>query len=138
MALPLVASAYDNVPRYIGDFYRSRKRTLQMGAIWLKGPNTKVGLHYDGGYLADKYAQAASLSLLYGQTHWLKRSQAYALYMNYEISAKLGGKESHTPCSDSLGRRYFCANLTAWSDFVQSEQRYGGRYQGAFRLTYKY
>lgn len=82
----------------------------------------------DSGYRAEKMTIAPALFVGYARS----LNVGKASYFTFAAGGWLGGKVSHKACYDSFDREYYCADLTAWSDFRAPEDQLRHYYQLVF------
>ena len=109
--MPATAMSYDGVSRDVSRFYRDEQTNFNIHGHMTLNTGTRIYLGYDNGIDTAKFDVSKSYTIAFAQI----------IKENWIISAgtKIGGKARHTPCTDSFGREYLCANLTAWSDFKE-------------------
>lgn len=114
MNRPKTAGSYNNVQYDISHFYTNKKPRINM-VIHYAGriPGEILSFGIDNGFSAQKINIRPAFFVGY--------SRAFKLAKNTHIAANanawLGGKVSEQPCRDDFNREYYCATLTAWSDY---------------------
>lgn len=129
-----VRSGYDADISYdVSDMYTPRNQRLTFIANFsFDSPGLIWSLGFDSGVETSK--------LRIGQGIFVGATKAFQLsgrsYFAFGSGAWIGGKISESPCYDSYDRRYWCQNLTAWTDYRPQYPRQG-RYLD-FRYLYQF
>ena len=129
--LPKTAGSYDGKERSIEKFYTHESKPFNVGGL-LAFDNTLINIQYNSGIDTDK--------LDVNQSATINVKQRFNITDNVSIDAvvgtTIGGEVRHTPCTDSIGREYYCGNLTAWSDFEAEDHKQP--YNGSLTLNYRF
>lgn len=130
-SLPTEAASYDGKVRDISRFYQPESTPFTLsGAVLIE--NTMVHVNYDSGYTTQKRVVADSAVVHVTQMFDISDK----LELSITAGTRIGGEVSDTACTDSFGRQYYCATLTAWSDYKPQE---ADRYlSGSVKLKYRF
>jgi len=131
--LPTIAHSYDGKARSIERFYKNESPTFQASGDVYLNTNTKVSLGYHSGLNTKKLDMGSTKSVQVSQFKKLTEN----LSVVYTAGIRDNGEISHSPCIDTLKRKYYCGNLTAWSDF-KPEERNDMDYNVGIKFTYKF
>ena len=129
--LPKTALSYDGKARSVERFYTPETRPFNIGGV-IAFDNTLINLQYNNGIDTEK--------LDINQSGNISVTQRFNITENVSIDATvgttIGGEVRHTKCTDSIGKEYYCGNLTAWSDFKESKTE---QYRmGKLQLNYRF
>ena len=127
------AQSYDGVRRNVEHFYDDKNDNLVAGFVITKDSDTVYDVKFDTGHNTPKYDEDPSLVLGIKKRLWLEQTKSGRGSKSVTVAGSnmFGGSVKHTPCLDNFNRQYYCANLTAWSDFEQDNQN-------EFSLNIKY
>ena len=129
--LPKTAGSYDGKVRSIEKFYTPESQPYNIGGL-IAFDNTLINIQYNSGIDTEKLDVNSSANI--------QVTQRFNLTDNVSIDATIGttigGEVRHTSCKDSLGREYFCGNLTAWSDFEEGKTE--TPYNGKLKVNYRF
>lgn len=128
--MPQYAHSYDGEARMVGHFYDDEQTNFKVKGYVILDTNTKVTLGYDHGVDTAKYDKAKSYTVGVDQLFKLKDNH----YLTVGAHTTFGGEVRHTACTDSYGREYYCATLTAFSDLKQKKHKQ----PYSVGITYKY
>jgi len=131
--LPTVAHSYDGKARSIEQFYKSESPTYSASGDLYLNTNTKVSLGYHSGLDTKKLDVGSTKSIQVSQF----KKFTDRLSVIFSAGIRDNGKIDHKPCIDTLNRKYYCGNLTAWSDF-KPEEKSDVDYNVGIKLTYKF
>ena len=106
------ALSYDGTTRDISQFY-TPSNNVYNGTVGIFADDWSAKIRYDNGFESDKLSISKSTTIQLTKTFDLDESWS----ISGTVGFQLGGKQKHTSCTDSIGRSYYCGNLTAWSDF---------------------
>lgn len=84
-----------------------------------------ISVGVDSGYRAQKLTVQPALFLGYARSMQVGKGN----HFTFATGGWLGGKVTHTACRDSFARKYYCGNLTAWSDFHPQQYQLQRYYQ---------
>ena len=127
---PEIAYSYNGEATDVSRFYEEDNQQFTVG-LGILVENTLVHINYDNGFNSEKLSINESAVIHVTQNVELDDKWSLSL----TAGASFGGEQKHSACTDSLGREYYCGDLTAWSDFQAPEQ---DRYTtGSIKLSYK-
>ena len=115
--------SYDGVARSVAHFYNS-DHNVQIGLRIVKDRDTLYSIHLNTGHDTDKYEESPSAQIGVIKRHWFGQK-----YLQWNASGTIGGDVKHTPCVDDYNRKYYCANLVAWSDLGKKTFSKSDEYQ---------
>lgn len=104
----------------VAHFYKSNRprfKVMLHYSGWLKGAVFSFGA--DSGHNSQKIKLKPAIFVGYTQAFRLNATS----YIAFGAGAWFGGKIKETPCLDDYNRRYWCHNLTAWSDRPKQRNR---------------
>ena len=111
--LPSTASSYDGVERDVSKFYQQHIPDIEVGGYHILDKNDRIKAKVSTGTYTEKLDIYPTINF-----EWEHITE---LNDEWSILTSLGGKLSlgnhNRPCTDSFDRKYYCGNLTAWSDF---------------------
>ena len=116
--LPHTAKSYDGVSRDISKFYKEERTPINFQGYAVLNTNTKINFGFDNGIQTPKYTK--DRTFVVGVNQYIKLNDDWKV--NLTSNVKWGGHQKHEPCVDSYKREYYCATLTAWSDFKEPER----------------
>jgi hypothetical protein len=111
-----VCSIYDSGICFdVGPFYTPKTPQILLSGFWMFDGNDALTFGIDTGFSSPKLTVSPSLLLGVSKRWFLseKRDSQFII----EASGWMGQSVSHQPCYDQFDRAYYCANLSAWSDF---------------------
>lgn len=115
--LDKVCSIYDSSVCFdVGPFYAPKTPQILLSGFWMLDGNHALTFGLDTGFSSPKLTVSPALLLGLSKRWFLseKRDSQFIV----EASGWMGQSVSHTPCYDQFNRAYYCANLSAWSDFT--------------------
>ena len=129
--LPKTAHSYDGVKRNVERFYTPESKPFNVGGV-IALDNTIIQLNYNSGIDAEKLDVNSSTDIQVTQRFNITDNVS----IDTTIGTTIGGEVRHTACTDSVGSKYFCGNLTAWSDFEAEDHKQP--YNGSIKLNYRF
>ena len=113
--LPTTEYSYDGEERNISQFYDQSVPNIYLSGYKTLSDKTWATWNLDTGIHTDKLD---TVGLGLGISHKIEITNSTDLTLSASTNYSYSG---HTPCSDSYNRKYYCGNLTAWSDFERTE-----------------
>ena len=108
--LPDTAYSYDGEARSISQFYNQKIPNVYLGGYYPLGDSTNLLWAVNTGTHTDKLSDG---SLMLGIQHGYKINDKWSIMGQASITTNFN---NHSPCTDNYNRKYYCGNLTAWSD----------------------
>ena len=127
------ARTYDGTVHDVSKFYTKKNSDVSGSGYLILNTNTKIDLGYNQGFDSEKYSTSDTYRVGVTQLKDISESS----YLALGASATIGGKAEHRPCKDSYDRKYFCGNLTSWSDH-KKDNDYENNYNLSIRYTFKF
>ena len=116
--LPDTAYSYDGKERDISKFYEQTIPTTQIGGYTILDDKNWI----EGSISTGLYTRKMDVYPTINAT-W---NHLMPINNNWSVTTQIGAKidlgTTHRPCTDSYDRKYYCGNLTAWSDFKQKDE----------------
>lgn len=120
MVRPNIAYSYDSKARDVSRFYRPDKPQVNVLLHYAgRSAGEVISFGVDSGFAASKLSAEPAIFLGYARAFEV-RPEAF---LSLSAGGWLGGRIKHEGCVDELGRVYYCATLTAWSDFHAPKTR---------------
>jgi hypothetical protein len=116
-----VCSGYDRtVCHAVGQFYESSGAPLFASGLIFLNRDEILQFGVNTGFNSEKLNITPALMLGLGKRFYLNQSRTMQVVVHgYRW---FGGQVTHSPCLDTFERKYYCGNLTAWSDFTWDSQ----------------
>ena len=110
------AHSYDGEARDISQFY-TPSNNVYHGTVGIFADDWSAKIKYDNGFESDKLSISKSTTIQLSKNFELNESWS----IKGSVGFQLGGQSKHKPCTDETDRKYYCGNLTAWSDFKEPD-----------------
>jgi hypothetical protein len=115
-----VCSIYDSSVCFdVGSFYHAPTPQILMSGFFMLDGDDALVWGFDSGFRSEKLTVSPAL-LLGLSKRWYLSERRDSQFI-FEASGWFGQSVSHTPCYDQFDRPYYCANLSAWSDFTYNQ-----------------
>ena len=112
----IVCSTYDkSICHNLSEFYKSSHPSFLISGFYKADKNNTFSFGINSGFNSQKLDIAPSF--LVGGATRLYTSEKKDSHFIFESNYWIGTKVRHSPCLDSYDRKFYCGNLTAWSDF---------------------
>ena len=116
--LPDTAYSYDGTARDISQFYRQSIPTTTVGYLKELNDTNYITGYVSSGIYSEKYDVYPTVGFTLNNIQPITDKWD----LTTSLASTLSGGYSHSPCADSYNREYYCANLTAWSDFNDKKE----------------
>lgn len=111
-----VCSAYSADSCFnIGKFYAANRPQIGVTGLFGFDNSTMLQWGFNTGYDSPKLT--ISPAVLVGVAKRFYFNDERASHIIFEASQWLGGSVKHRPCLDDFNRSYYCATISAWSEF---------------------
>ena len=120
-------SIYDSTVCYnVSNFYNSSYPQFITSGFYSPDADTIISAGLNSGFSSPKLTLSPHVMVGIAKRFYVGDVKKRNSHIIVEDNSWLGGSVKHRPCYDSFDRTYYCANLSAWSDFnyQSSEQAY--------------
>jgi len=113
-----VCSIYDSSICYeVSGFYNPSYPQVILSGMFASDADTIFSFGLNSGFSAPKVTASPAIMLGLSKRFYVGNIKERDSHIILEANSWFAGSIKHSPCYDSFDRAYYCANLSAWSDF---------------------
>jgi hypothetical protein len=113
-----VCSIYDSSVCFdVSGFYNPSYPQVILSGMFASDADTIFSFGLNSGFSAPKVTVSPAIMLGLSKRFYVGNIKERDSHIILEANSWFAGSVKHSPCYDSFDRAYYCANLSAWSDF---------------------